>query len=175
MMPWSKSHRVLSIVSLACSNTVMHTSMRGLVLNTILTCCDEISAKWTRLCHHFFTLIFNVSLNSVHGELVISIFQLNNVASLVTFAVWMWRRVDSNAGLAGWLRMFIVKAGWTGHETTGWLNIMHTDRQRPTQENRKHVENKQRQSTNWIHWVNNPGNLTTLSLLKHYPDIQDSF
>uniref|UniRef100_A0AAX7TYK2 Phospholipid-transporting ATPase n=1 Tax=Astatotilapia calliptera TaxID=8154 RepID=A0AAX7TYK2_ASTCA len=37
-------------------------------------------------------------------------------------------------------------------------------RQRRTQENRTHVENKQRQR-----------NLTSLSLLKHYPDIQDRF
>lgn len=42
----------------------------------------------------------------------------------VKVAVWMWRRVEPNVGLAGWQRMwtvFIMMAGWTEYEMTDWL------------------------------------------------------
>ncbi len=53
----------------------MHTSMWGpyKLLSSILSCCNEISAKWTSLLHHFFTLIFGVSLNSALCRLIILI------------------------------------------------------------------------------------------------------
>ncbi len=43
------------------------------LLSTILSCCNEISAKWTSLLHHFFTLIFGVSFNSALCRLIIFI------------------------------------------------------------------------------------------------------
>ncbi len=53
----------------------MHTNTWGpyKLLSTILSCCNEISARWTSLLHHFFTLIFRVSLNSALCRLIIFI------------------------------------------------------------------------------------------------------
>ncbi len=55
----------------------MHASTWGSykLLITILSCCNEISAKWTSLLHFcfFFTLIFGVSLNSALCRLIIFI------------------------------------------------------------------------------------------------------
>ncbi len=41
------------------------------LLSTILSCCNEISAKCTSLLHNFFTLIFGVSLNSALCRFII--------------------------------------------------------------------------------------------------------
>ncbi len=61
VMPWSRSGRKYlrtpSVVSLgACPDIArQHKSTRGpyKLLSTILSCCNEISAKRTRLLHHF--------------------------------------------------------------------------------------------------------------------------
>lgn len=53
----------------------MHTCMWGphKLLSTILSCCNENSAKWTSLPHHFFTLSFRASLIPALGRLIILI------------------------------------------------------------------------------------------------------
>ncbi len=78
-MPWSRSGRryprTPSVISLRACPTLsgMHTSTWGpyKLLSTILSCCNDISA--TSLPHHFFTLIFRVSLDSALCRLIIFI------------------------------------------------------------------------------------------------------
>lgn len=73
---WEGIPRTPSVVLLGpCPSVVRQTleSRQGLykLLSTILSCCNQISAKQTCLPHHFFYYIFGVSLNSTIFRLLI--------------------------------------------------------------------------------------------------------